>query len=78
MSGNDARMEIDMNKLIQKYAANRSLKSAMALIAYLEKHPMAMTMVSNEDSKLIREANSKVLHDGAVPFGRPSVSVAGL
>lgn len=54
-----------MNKLIQKYAANRSLKSAVALIAYLEKHPMAMTMVSNEDSRLIREANSKVLHDGA-------------
>ena len=55
-----------MNKLILKYAANRSLKSAIALITYLEKHPMAMMMVSNEDSKLIREANSKVLHDGAV------------
>lgn len=54
-----------MNKLLQKYVVNRSLKSAIALITYLEKHPMAMTMVSDEDSKLIREANSKVLHDGA-------------
>jgi hypothetical protein len=58
-------MEIEMNKLILKYAANRSLKSAIALITYLEKHPMAMMMVSNEDSRLIREANSKVLNDGA-------------
>jgi hypothetical protein len=70
-------MEIEMNKLIQKYAADPSIKNAKALIVYLEKHSMAMTMASAEDSRLIRKANSQVLHDGAVLFGRPSVFVTG-
>jgi len=67
-----------MKKLIEKYAADRSLKNAKALISYIEKHPMAMTMASSENSSLIRKANSQVLNAGSVPFGRPDVSVAGM
>ena len=45
-----------MNRLLDKYRAERSLPNAMKLAAYDRKHPMAACMLSTADADLLREA----------------------
>lgn len=47
-----------MTKLIKAYQTTPNDKTKAALIKYLDKHPMAMAMASDEDMAVIRQAKA--------------------
>ena len=49
-----------MNKLLNKFNSDQSLKNAMALLKYIGKHPMAMLTASDNDSETISRARHVV------------------
>lgn len=42
-----------MRKLINKYENDPTMKNAQALMAYLDKHPMASVMASSDEQAMI-------------------------
>ena len=49
-----------MNKLVNKFIADGTLKSALALVRYANKHPMAVISLGWEELEYYNQAQSAV------------------
>jgi hypothetical protein len=49
-----------MSKLIARFTAKPDYKTALALVKYIDSHPMALCMASQEDIAMLETARNMV------------------
>ena len=54
-----------MEKLIQKFAADRSIRTASAVLRHLNKHPMSRLMLNKDQDCLLHEAWQVIARTGS-------------